>query len=199
MKNLHQKLSLNLVSLLPIQPEHKEALRKAAQFDEVWTHTSIMNKYSSELFDTWFALAFNQTKSGQHMTYLVEYQGQLVGSTRYYAIRPEQKEIAIGFTWYTPAVWGTVVNPSCKLLLFENAFSHGYEKVFFHTDIKNVHSQAAIKKLGAVYTQTIKEDKLRLDGSLRDTVEFVLSQDNWSQAKQKLLTRIGSFSASPVA
>jgi len=33
-----------------------------------------------------------------------------IGMTRFYAIAPTDKALEIGYTWYTPAVWGRVHN-----------------------------------------------------------------------------------------
>lgn len=47
---------------------------------------------------------------------------RVIGSTAYLAVAPKHKAAEIGRTWYSPDLWGTVVNPECKLLLLEHAF-----------------------------------------------------------------------------
>ncbi|MBL7666320.1 MAG: GNAT family N-acetyltransferase [Bacteriovoracaceae bacterium] len=186
-----QPLKGRYIILIPIRPEHKELLRPNAVFPEIWTHNTQISKYTPELYDTWFSLAYNHSLTGTHLPYMIEAQnGQLIGCSSYYSINKDKKEIAIGFTWITPAHWGTKVNPEMKYLMLEHAFNHGYQKVFFHVDNRNLHSQAAMKKLGATLNQIKPADKMRLDGSMRDTVEFVITLEEWPKVKKKLLARL---------
>ena len=49
--------------------------------------------------------------------------------------------IEIGSTWYIPEVWGTAVNPECKMLLLAEAFEVlGINRVAFVTDARNKRS-----------------------------------------------------------
>lgn len=68
----------------------------------------------------------------------------------------------IGWTWYSPDVWGTAVNPECKLLLPERAFDDwSAVRVQLKTDNYNSHSQHAILKLGAKFEGTLRNHMVR--------------------------------------
>ena len=84
-----------------------------------------------------------------------------------------------GWTAYTPAAWGTAVNPECKFLLLRHCFEECFfERVKIQTDLMNVRSQEAIARLGAVREGVLRHHMLRTDGSWRDTVVFsVLSRN----------------------
>ena len=57
----------------------------------------------------------------------------------------------IGFTWIAKPWQATAVNPEAKLLLLTHAFENlGALRVQLKTDERNLRSQAAIAKLGAV-------------------------------------------------
>ena len=187
---IYRTLQNDIVTLRPIHHEDRERLREAAKFDHVWTNTTLMNHYDEKLFNAWFALAFNNSQGPSQKCFVFEKDGKLIGSSRYYGI--SEKEISIGYTWISPSYWGTKVNPSIKYLMLNNVFENGYERVFFHTDILNLHSQAAIQKLGATFVKKTVADKIRPDGTLRDTMEYVIDQSKWPEIKEGLLKRINA-------
>ena len=98
----------------------------------------------------------------------------------------------LGWTAYTPQVWGTEVNPECKLLLLSHAFDDcGFGRVKIQTDLVNLRSQAAIAKLGATKEGVLRRHMLRPDGSTRDTVVFAVTIDDWPKVRAGLLARVG--------
>ena len=98
----------------------------------------------------------------------------------------------LGWTAYTPSVWGTVVNPECKLLLMTHAFDEcGFGRVKIQTDLINLRSQAAIAKLGAVREGVLRRHMVRPDGTTRDTVVFAVTIEDWPQVRAGLLARVG--------
>jgi len=98
----------------------------------------------------------------------------------------------LGWTAYSPEVWGTAVNPECKLLLLTHAFDDcGFGRVKIQTDAINLRSQAAIAKLGATKEGVLRRHMVRPDGSTRDTVVFSVTVDDWPQVRAGLLARVG--------
>ena len=90
---------------------------------------------------------------------------KVLGSTRYMDVRPLQRGVEIGWTWYTSRVWGTVVNPECKFLMLRHAFEDwNAVRVQLKTDNNNVHSQNAILKLGAKFEGGLRNHRIRRDG-----------------------------------
>ncbi len=178
------------ISLLQIQPEHRELLRVHAQDDRVWKLSTIIACYSPDLFNTWFTLTYNNTASELECCYSISYKDQLIGSSRYYSIKKESKEICIGYTWINPTFWGSFVNPEIKYLMLKNAFEQNFDKIYFHVDNLNIHSQTAMKKLGAEVVPGNKWTRMRLDGSFRDTVEYVVTREMWPSISAKLQQRI---------
>ena len=97
----------------------------------------------------------------------------------------------IGWTWYSPSVWGTVLNPECKLLLLAHAFEDwGAVRVQLKTDNNNLRSQRAILKLGAKYEGRLRHHRFRADGTLRDTMMYSILREEWAGVKVSLLARI---------
>jgi RimJ/RimL family protein N-acetyltransferase len=126
------------------------------------------------------------------MPWAVLVDGTPVGSTSYLEVDTELGALEIGWTWYREDLWGTDVNPTCKLLLIEHAFEElGAGRVSLKTDALNARSRAAIAKLGMHYEGTWRHHRLRPDGSVRDTAYFSMLAAEWPASKQRLLQRLG--------
>ncbi len=68
------------------------------------------------------------------------------------------------------------VNPEAKLLQLRYAFEDlGLNRVAFKTHHENLQSQAAIRKLGAVYEGTFRNHYVMPDGTLRHSVWFSIT------------------------
>jgi len=101
------------------------------------------------------------------------------------------ERIHLGWTGYAPALWGSGVNPDCKLLLLTHAFEAcDFGRVKIQTDLLNSRSQAAIARLGAVREGVLRRHQRRADGSFRDTVVFSILISEWPQVKRDLNDRL---------
>ena len=119
--------------------------------------------------------------------------GELVGSTSYYDIDPSLRTLAIGHTWVARRHWRTFVNTASKMIMLERAFDVlGAERVVWHTDIRNLRSQAAIARLGGVREGVLRHHRIRRDGSWRDTVQFSMLSAEWPDARRRLEARLAS-------
>jgi RimJ/RimL family protein N-acetyltransferase len=121
----------------------------------------------------------------------------VVGSTSYFGIVPKHKSAEIGYTWYSSDSQGTVVNPECKFLLLKHAFEDwGAVRVQLRTDANNAHSQRAILKLGAKFEGKMRNQGIRQDGSVRDSMLYSIIPGEWPMVKKGLETRIQTFAGS---
>ncbi|MFD6357410.1 GNAT family N-acetyltransferase [Nocardia tengchongensis] len=119
--------------------------------------------------------------------------GSIVGVTAYLDARPHDAGLEIGFTVYTPSVWATTVNPEAKLLLLEYAFDTlRVGRVQLKTDVRNHRSQQAIARLGAQYEGTLRRQFRRSDGTVRDSVLFSITAEDWPQVRARLEHRLDS-------
>lgn len=118
--------------------------------------------------------------------------GKALGATSLMDIRPADRHVEIGMTWYTPDARGTQVNPACKFLLLQYAFEVlDAEKVTLKCDARNAHSRAAISKLGAEFEGILKRHRFNAYGEFRDTAFYAIFREMWPQVKEGLLARIG--------
>ncbi|TJZ94925.1 GNAT family N-acetyltransferase [Dermacoccus nishinomiyaensis] len=96
--------------------------------------------------------------------FAVEQDGKLVGRTTFSEIKPNVR-VDIGNTIYARAVWGSVVNPTAKLLLMEYAFDTlNVHRVALRCDSRNTRSHGAIARLGAKYEGTLRNYRPAADG-----------------------------------
>jgi RimJ/RimL family protein N-acetyltransferase len=185
------ELSGRSVRLVPLTRNRLDDLRESAKkTDSRWfTH----NIEEDRGFDKYFEIAMNSLENHSEIPFIVIYlpTNQVIGSTRYMDIRWEHKGLEIGNTWYERAYWGTVVNPECKYLLLKNAFDEWRAiRVQIKADTTNQHSIAAIAKLGARFEGILRNQKIRRDGSIRDTAMFSVTKEDWPDLKSRLEARI---------
>ena len=185
-------MQLGAVSLTPVTEADKDGLRAAADSEEIWRWYSY--RADGEHFDTQFWPKFyQQPPHPDDIHFVVRYREKIVGATCFLQISMRHKRLEIGGTWYHKSVRGGVVNPSCKLLLIQRAFSWGAQRVEWKTDRENKRSRAAIEKLEAKFDGTLRNHMFLHDGRVRDTVYYSLLPDEWPAAKAKLEARIAAF------
>jgi len=150
---------------------------------------------------TEFALGyFAWERSNVHAVRLVggEHDGLVVGTTTLGDFELDIEHAHIGWTAYDPRVWGTAVNAEAKLLMLATAFEHGFGRVKLQADVLNERSRAAIAKLGAQFEGVVRRDRLRADGSWRDSAVFSVIIDDWPAVRAGLEERLQASAGQPV-
>jgi RimJ/RimL family protein N-acetyltransferase len=185
------------VQLEPLGESHREALRAAADDERIWVHTLMVARGPE--FDRWFEYVLESRSSGRQFPFAVRRLADqsVVGSTSYLDVEPRHRRVEIGSTWYSPDVWGTQVNPECKFLLLAHAFEvQKMNRVSLCTDARNLHSQAAIEKLGAVKEGILRAHMITQGERVRDTVLYSIVIDDWPQVKARLTARLAGLDGS---
>lgn len=155
--------------------------------DACWEHVRGRPASPESLADT-----IRAARGSGRWMWTVRETGAIVGTTSFLDISPVDARLEIGFTCYAPQVWGTVVNPACKLLLMGWAFdTAGFGRVQMKTDVRNVRSQRAIASLGATYEGVLRRYQRRQDGTVRDTVMFSVTAEEWPTVRERLEERLG--------
>jgi N-acetyltransferase len=183
------------VKLEPLRKRHEDALTVAARkLDFGWalTHLTSRKDVVKRIQHT---LELEKNNEGYAFVVIFKPEKRIVGSTSYFGIVPEYKRAEIGYTWYEQSLWGTAVNPESKYLLLKHAFDDWHAiRIQISTDVKNVHSQRAIEKLGATYEGTLRSHAIRLDCTIRDTMMYSITAEDWPKVKTILEDRISRFS-----
>ncbi|MBO0909501.1 GNAT family N-acetyltransferase [Arthrobacter sunyaminii] len=120
--------------------------------------------------------------------------GPVAGTSTLADLDLRQETIQLGWTAYSPSVWGTAVNAETKLLLLEHAFGAGFGRVSLQADSRNARSRAAIEKLGGTFEGILRRDRLRADGSWRDTAVYSILAPEWPAVRVALEDRLSRFS-----
>lgn len=155
--------------------------------------------YTLSAFEEWLVAHIENPKT---RAFLVRNRatGAPVGSTAYLDLDPVNRALEVGCTWYSPAARGTHVNPQTKLLMLRTAFDESaagcrVERVTLKCDSRNVHSQRAIEKLGAVREGILRRHRVQQDGYVRDTVMYSVTRDEWPAVRAGLEARLGGGEA----
>jgi len=174
--------------LVPLEEEHIDALYEAGRFPEVWSWWPIRIRTREEMKQ--LVLTFLQAQQDGRafsFTVLDQQHDQIVGCTRLHNISHENRNLEIGKTWLTPAVWGTHLNTECKYLLLRYCFETlGTLRVQLKTDVRNVRSQRAIERLGAVKEGVLRHHWVMPDGHIRDSVLYSILLEEWPDCKERL-------------
>ncbi|HUH32063.1 MAG TPA: GNAT family protein [Rhodanobacter sp.] len=180
------------VTLEPLRREHASALERAAADGELW-QLAVTSVPAPGHALTYIEKALQGQAAGTMLPFAVREAGtgQIVGTTRYYAVEPDLPRLAIGYTWYAKRWQQTHLNTACKRLLLEHAFTRfGCVAVAFHTDLLNTTSQRAITRLGAQREGVLRAHQRRTDGSIRDTVCFSILASEWPDISRQLGLRL---------
>lgn len=165
-------------------------LRQLAKNDLIWEFTKgiLIDGAYDKNFDEYISLALDKNAMGGQEAFVIKQSADntIIGMTRLYDITPKDRKLAIGYTWYVPAVWGKIHNKECKLLLLQYVFEElGCTRVEFHVAGQNLRSQKAVEKIGGVKEGVLRKHNYR-HGQVRDMVMFSIIDDEWPAKKEKL-------------
>ncbi|SAK41927.1 GCN5-related N-acetyltransferase [Caballeronia temeraria] len=180
------------VKLVPLALEHEQALTAAARDGELWKlwYTFVPSPDKTRAYiDT--ALDMRERLGAHPFAVIDAKSGDIVGSTRYFAVDEANRRLEIGHTWYAKRVQKTALNTEAKLLLLAHAFDTlGAIAVEFRTHFMNHASRTAIARLGAKQDGILRNHQVGKDGVLRDTVVFSIIQSEWPAVRANLNYRL---------
>jgi RimJ/RimL family protein N-acetyltransferase len=191
-KNLAIRLEGLLVVLEPLEAAHADELWKAAQAPEIWRWLAHLNA-SRERFAEWFAQSLSASEAGREGVFATRDRGsgELVGSTRYLAVRPADRVVEIGWTWLCPAAWKTGINVEQKLLLLGHAFETlGCVRVELKTDARNERSRAAMAAIPAQFEGVLRNHMIVPDVGQRDSAYYSVIAEEWPEVRANLERRL---------
>lgn len=135
-------------------------------------------------FDRWFDSA--RDAASQWSMWAVVFDGAMAGMS---GLSPDPKHpgvVEIGTTYLHPAHRGGPVNRIVKWLVLGHAFTTGAHRVEFRIDARNVRSQAAVLKLGAIREGVLRRHKITAGGFIRDTHVFAILDTDWPTLEPRL-------------
>lgn len=146
------------VTVRPIEENDWESMFAAAANPKVWELHPVTERYTEPVFRDFFDGAVS---SGTAFSFVETGTGKIIGSSRYYGLDEETREIEIGWTFLAHDYWGGSYNAEVKKLMLEHAFQFVDTVVFWVGDT-NIISQRAMEKIGG--TQRDKLEARVLSG-----------------------------------
>ena len=190
------------VRLEPLEHRHVDGLVAAAGEDAElyqWSPVPRGRAAATAYVDT--ALGWQEAGTAVPFATVRKADGVVLGSTRFWNIerwawpvghplhgRGTPDACEIGYTWLNRAAIRTAANTEAKLLMLTHAFEvWNVLRVCFHTDSRNVRSQAALERIGGKREGVLRAHRMAADFIPRDSVRYSIVADEWAEAKRKLV------------
>jgi RimJ/RimL family protein N-acetyltransferase len=180
-----------IVRLEPLSVEHEEGLWKASRNPRTWRWLSVVQPQTRDEWRAWMDQALAATAACTELHLVTLCHEEVVGSTRFLALRPEHRSVEIGWTWLHPSVWGTGANVEAKLLQLEHAFEvWGCRRVELKTDALNERTRRALEALGATFEGIHRQHMLVRGGENRDSAWYSVTDAEWPAVRAHLEERL---------
>ena len=177
--------------LEPLRSEHEDGLWLASRDPRTWRWLSIVQPQTREEWHTYMAQALAAAEAGAEIPLATVCCKEIVGSTRFLALRPEHGSVEIGWTWLRPSAWGTGANVEAKYLQLRHAFEvWGCRRVELKTDALNERSRGALEALGATFEGIHRKHMLVREGENRDSAWYAVTDDDWPSVRAHLEARL---------
>lgn len=177
------------VRLEPLSENHIPDLCRVGLDERIWRYMRYGMVLTEEQMHAWVSNILEKAAKGNEIPFAVIHleSGRAVGATRFLTIQPDQRNLEIGGTWYGVDYQRTAVNTESKYLMLKHAFEvMGMIRVQIKTDLRNIASQHAIERLGAVKEGILRKHMILPDGYIRDSVIYSILDDEWPAVKAGL-------------
>jgi len=182
------------VRLEPLTLDHLPALEAIAFDPSIWRYMLSVLRTPEDL-SAWADSAFATPNTVTWVTIRKSHDhtpDHLVGSTRFIDLDLTHRTTELGHTWLAAPARGTLVNAEAKLLQLTYAFETlKLNRVALKTHHENLQSQNAMKAIGALYEGTFRNHYLMPDGTVRHSVWFSITREDWPTTKVHLQRRLG--------
>jgi N-acetyltransferase len=188
-------LTGRFVRLEPLSEEHVPGLAAISNDDGIWQYMVYGNMQTEDDLRAWVRDLLVRASHGTDLPFAVIdlASGCVAGATRYLDIRPADRALEVGGTWYGARFRRTPVNTESKYLLLRHAFEDLHcIRVQLKTDSRNERSQRAIERIGARREGVLRNHMILPDGYVRDSVYYSILDSEWPNVKarlQEMLTR----------
>jgi RimJ/RimL family protein N-acetyltransferase len=182
-------LAGKMVRLEPLSESHVPDLTISGQDESIWQYMLYNTIRTEQQMRSWVLDLLDRQSKGTDLPFAVIHldSGRVIGATRYLNIRPQDRALEIGGTWYAVEFQRTAVNTECKYLLLQHAFERlKCIRVQFKTDLRNERSQRALERIGAVKEGILRSHMITPDGFIRDSVFYSILASEWPVVKARL-------------
>jgi RimJ/RimL family protein N-acetyltransferase len=164
----------DLVRLRPVRASDWAEMFAVASDPLIWEVHPERKRYEEPIFRLFFDGALS---SGMALT-ILDRDGAIIGSSRYYGYDPALGEVEIGWTFLARRCWGGAYNREVKQLMLDHAFGF-VDVVVFWVGEHNVRSQRAMEKIGGVRRPGFMQRTYQA-GTVPHVV-FEIRKENWKR------------------
>jgi RimJ/RimL family protein N-acetyltransferase len=185
------------IRLEPLGEQHIPDLSIAGRDESIWIFMLYGMVTDEPRMRFWVKDMLSRQARGTDLPFAVVQQstGKAIGGTRYIDIRPADRGVEIGGTWFGVDYQRTAANTESKYLLLSHAFETlGCIRVQFKTDVRNERSQRAIERLGAVREGVFRNHMVLPDGTIRHSVYYSIIDSEWPGVKANLEEKLARYS-----
>ena len=186
-----------VVRLEPLTLDHAAGLLAAGSDESLWQFSLAYPPTNLEDARKWIQARLSDQEAERRIPFAAVClaDGKFAGSTGYGGINRQFRTMEIG-SWYGLDYQRTGVNTECKYLLLKHAFEElGALRVGLHVDSENLRSRRAVERIGGVQEGIVRKQRIRRDGTRRDTVVFGIIDDDWPQVKVHLEGLMNRYAA----
>ena len=169
MFELQPALTGKLLRLRPLVSADFDALYAVASDPLLWEQHPAWDRYKRDVFSKLFD---ESLASGGALVAEEVGSGKLIGSSRYWGYDEAASEVEIGWSFLAREYWGGRYNREMKRLMLTHAFRF-VNQVVFMIGPKNIRSQRAIEKIGAVPAGT------RRNALGQENLAFVITREGF--------------------
>lgn len=174
------------VRLVPIDYSHLDQLSVWSAEEDIWRYMTFAHLATKDEMHAWIGTAMNANERGTEMNFSIidEASQSAVGTTSFYRVVPEHKRLELGKSWLGAPYRRTHVNTAAKYLMLNHAFETLMaNRVELNTDARNIRSQRAMERLGAVRDGVLRCHTIMCDGFVRDTMNYSFTMNDWPITK----------------
>jgi RimJ/RimL family protein N-acetyltransferase len=177
------------VKLVPLDGTHFDELVAISKEEKIWEFMSVNMAQDDKLLLHLKSAVLKRGTGEQYPFTVIDQQtGKVIGSTLFHSMYPEHRKLEIGWTWYGTEYWRKGYNRECKLLLLTYCFEQiNTIRVQLVTDENNHRSRTAIMGIGGVFEGVLRNERIRSSGVYRNTAIYSIVEDEWPDAKAKLI------------
>lgn len=144
-------LTGDLVQLRPLLELDYDQLRRVAGDPLIWEQHPVPDRWRAPRFDDYFR---QRIARGGTLVVTDRSASEVIGATEFHDFRPEMGQIEIGASFLARRYWGGAYNGEMKRLMTGHAFRF-VDSVVFAVSERNLRSQRALLKIGAIAEQSL--------------------------------------------
>lgn len=151
----------------------------------------LMKVETFEEMEAWLAAGLDRPDV---LAFVVEEDGNVIGTTRIASIDLQNKSCEIGSTFYAESAQRSHVNTAVKYMLLTHCFEAlRMIRVQFKTDAQNARSQKALERIGAIKEGILRNERIRSTGKARDAVLYSIIDREWPDTKENLVRKMNKY------